>query len=83
MIIDKNFRYLVSDRLQRYPQVQQYLPTDCTMKLSQSPYFLSVKYKFGQQIYDNDFFRIQMGGVYHAFSHPGIGVEDGHMLFIK
>ena len=83
MMIDKNFRHLVSDRLQRYPEAQQHLPADCATKLSQSPYFRSVKHKFGQSIYDKDLFKIQMVGVHHAFSHPGIGVEDGHMVFTK
>lgn len=83
MMVDKSLRQLVSDRLQRHPEAQQYLPADCAMKLSQSPYFRLVKHKFGQPVYDQDFFRIQMIGVHHAFSHEGIGVHNGHMVFTK
>jgi hypothetical protein len=83
MMIDKDFRHLVSVRLQSYPQAQQHLPDDCATKLSQSPYFRNVKHKFGQPIYDQDLFRIQMVGVHHAFSHSGIGVDNGCMVFSK
>lgn len=83
MMVDKSFRQIVFDRLRRHPDAQKHLPADCAIKLSQSPYFRLAKHKFGQAIYDQDLYRIQMVGVHYAFSHEGIGVENGHMVFSR
>jgi hypothetical protein len=80
-LIDRLFIRLVSQRLAADPQIAAQLPADCAQRLARSHQFRTVKHKFGEQVYMQSVFKIPMEGVSHNFSHPGIGIENGKMLF--
>ncbi|KAJ6438718.1 Hsp70 family chaperone [Purpureocillium lavendulum] len=80
-LIDRAFIRLVAQRLAAWPDVQSQLPANLATRLAQSHHFRIVKHKFGEKVYMQPTFKIQMEGVSHDFSHPGIGVENGRMIF--
>lgn len=83
-LIDLSFMKLVQQRLATYPDVYSHLPRDLAVRMSRSPYFLNVKYKFGQRVWmQSPVIRIQMEGVSHDFSHANLGIENGCMLFAR
>ncbi|VUC31020.1 unnamed protein product [Clonostachys rosea] len=82
-LIDRAFVRLVSQRLAAYPEVQSSLPSDCPARMARSHHFKTVKHKFGEKVYMQQVFKIQMEGVSFDFSHPGAGIEAGRMLFTK
>uniref|UniRef100_A0A0B7KIY5 Hsp70 family chaperone n=1 Tax=Bionectria ochroleuca TaxID=29856 RepID=A0A0B7KIY5_BIOOC len=82
-LIDRAFVRLVSQRLAACPEVQSSLPGDCPARMARSHHFKTVKHKFGEKVYMQQVFKIQMEGVSFDFSHPGAGIEAGRMLFTK
>jgi len=80
-LIDRAFIRLVSQRLAAWPDVQSQLPTNLATRMAQSHHFRIVKHKFGEKVYMQPKFKIQVEGVSHDFSHPGIGIENGRMVF--
>ncbi|KZL70401.1 Hsp70 family chaperone [Colletotrichum tofieldiae] len=82
-LIDRAFVRLVAHRLSSCPDTQSSLPANFAASMSRSHHFRTVKHKFGERAYMQPVYRIQMEGVSHEFSHPGIGVENGRMIFTK
>ncbi|CAG9951202.1 unnamed protein product [Clonostachys rosea f. rosea IK726] len=96
-LIDRAFVRLVTERLEAYPEVRRVLPTyniivssrssqlkAYATKMSRSPLFINaIKHKFGEKSWTWDNFRFKMDGVSHEFSHPGLRIENGRMLFSK
>ncbi|KZL79148.1 hsp70 family chaperone [Colletotrichum incanum] len=83
MLIDRAFIRLVSLRLAAHPETQGRMPVDLPVRMSRSHHFRTVKHKFGERAYMQPVYRIQMEGVSHDFNHPGLGVENGKMLFSR
>ncbi|KAM0431469.1 hypothetical protein ACHAPT_005447 [Fusarium lateritium] len=83
-LIDLSFMRLVQQRMAAYPDVHFQLPRDLAARMSRSPYFLNLKHKFGQRVWmQSPVIRIQMEGVSHDFSHAGLGIHNGCMLFAR
>ncbi|KAH7228493.1 uncharacterized protein BKA55DRAFT_716290 [Fusarium redolens] len=83
-LIDLSFKALVQQRLAAYPDTQMQLPSDLAVRMSKSPYFLNLKHKFGQRVWmQSPVIRVQMEGVSHDFSHAGMGVDKGSMIFAR
>ncbi|KAH7126111.1 hypothetical protein EDB81DRAFT_203545 [Dactylonectria macrodidyma] len=82
-LIDRAFVRLVAQRLAEYPDVQDKLPSDFAMRISRNHHFRTVKHKFGEKVYMQNVFKIQMEGVAYDFSHAGLNVEGGRMVFTK
>jgi hypothetical protein len=80
-LIDRAFVRLIIERLAGNPDIQRQLPSDLAVRLSKSHSFKILKHKFGEKVYMQPVFRIQMEGVSHNLSHAGLGVENGRMLF--
>ncbi|OAA75505.1 Hsp70 family chaperone [Akanthomyces lecanii RCEF 1005] len=78
-LIDRAFIRLVDQRLNTWPDVRDKLPANFAIRMAQGHYFRTVKHKFGEKVYMQPKFKIQMEGVSHDFSHPGLGVENGRM----
>ncbi|KAK0671434.1 hypothetical protein QBC41DRAFT_344684 [Cercophora samala] len=79
MMIDKDFRGMVNERLKRYPGLRAQLPRDLPLKLSQSPYYRTQKHKFGETSYEREVYRIGVLGLRHDYHHEGLGIENGHL----
>ncbi|KAJ4147944.1 hypothetical protein LMH87_002437 [Akanthomyces muscarius] len=80
-LIDRAFIRLVDQRLNTWPDVRDRLPANFAIRMAHGHYFRTVKHKFGEKVYMQPKFKIQMEGVSHDFSHPGLGVENGRMVF--
>lgn len=80
-LIDRAFIRLVEQRLNTWPDVRDKLPGNFAIRMAQGHYFRTVKHKFGEKVYMQPKFKIQMEGVSHDFSHAGLGVENGRMVF--
>lgn len=80
-LIDRAFITLVASRMASFPDIQSQFPSDLPSRMSRSHQFKTVKHKFGEAAYTQPVYRIAMEGVHHEFSHPGIGVENGRMVF--
>lgn len=81
ILIDRAFAQLVAQRLMAYPDVQQRLPRDMALWMAKSHHFRIVKHKFGERVYMQPVFKIQMEGVSHEFNHAGLRIEAGKMHF--
>ncbi|KAK4122039.1 hypothetical protein N657DRAFT_622632 [Parathielavia appendiculata] len=80
-VIDRQFIHLVVQRMATYPEIAMALPPDFPTQLSRSHHFRTLKHKFGERAYMQPLFRIPVEGVAHHFSHPGLGIENGRMIF--
>ncbi|KAM7216812.1 hypothetical protein V8F06_007789 [Rhypophila decipiens] len=81
-VIDRLFLRLVTARAAAYPDVvATALPPDFLMRLTRSHQFRTLKHKFGEPAYMQPVFRIPLEGVAHDFTHLGLGIENGRMLF--
>ncbi|KAK5999197.1 hypothetical protein PT974_01588 [Cladobotryum mycophilum] len=80
-LIDRAFIRLIMDRLAAFPEMQSQFPKDLATRMSKSHHFRIVKHKFGERIYMQPVFKIQMDGVSHGLSHAGLRIENGRMLF--
>ncbi|KXX80591.1 Chaperone protein HscA [Madurella mycetomatis] len=80
-VIDRLFIHLVSQRMATYPDIIAALPPDLPTRLARSHHFRTLKHKFGERAYMQPVFRIPMEGVAHHFSHAGVGIENGRMIF--
>ncbi|KAK8144135.1 hypothetical protein G3M48_006267 [Beauveria asiatica] len=80
-LIDRAFVRLVDQRLNTWPDVRDRLPANFAMRMAHGHYFRTVKHKFGEKVYMRPKFKIQMEGVSHDFSHAGLGIENGRMVF--
>lgn len=80
-LIDRAFVRMVSARLSQFPEVMKQFPDDCAFRMSRSHYFKTVKHKFGEKVYMQPVFKIQMDGVSYDFSHEQLRIENGRMLF--
>ncbi|KAM0252777.1 hypothetical protein ACHAQJ_007615 [Trichoderma viride] len=80
-LIDRAFVRLVMERLAGNPDIKRQLPGDLAVRLSKSHHFKILKHKFGERVYMQPVFKIQMEGVSHNLSHAELGVENGRMLF--
>ncbi|KAF3065460.1 hypothetical protein CFAM422_009516 [Trichoderma lentiforme] len=80
-LIDRAFVRLIMERLARHPDMRPQLPSDFAVRLSKSHHFKILKHKFGERVYMQPVFKLQLEGVSHEFSHAGLGVENGRMLF--
>ncbi|KAK2591513.1 hypothetical protein QQS21_010788 [Conoideocrella luteorostrata] len=82
-LIDRAFIRLVDRRLDDWPEVREQLPANFAARMAKGHHFRTVKHKFGESVYMQPTFKIQMDGVSFNYSHSGLGVEHGHMLFSK
>lgn len=80
-LIDRAFIRLVDQRLDAWPDVRNQLPANFAARMSKSHHFRTVKHKFGERVYMQPVFKIQMDGVSHNFNHSGLGVENGRLVF--
>lgn len=80
-LIDRAFVRVVTERLVANPDIQRQLPSDFASRFSKSHHFKVLKHKFGEKVYMQPVFKLQMEGVSHSFSHAGLGVEYGRMHF--
>ncbi|KAH7115505.1 hypothetical protein B0J13DRAFT_514682 [Dactylonectria estremocensis] len=80
-LIDRAFARLVAQRLAAYPDAQERLPAEFAARIARNHHFKTVKHKFGEKVYMQKVFKIQLEGVSYDFSHLGIRVEEGRMLF--
>lgn len=80
-VIDRLFIHLVSQRMAAYPDIAAALPPDFPTRFARSHHFRTLKHKFGERAYMQPVFRIPMEGVAHHFSHAGVGIENGRMIF--
>ncbi|PKS07401.1 hypothetical protein jhhlp_006003 [Lomentospora prolificans] len=80
-LVDRAFMRLVTQRFAAFPDIQQLLPPDYSARFSQSHAFRMVKHKFGEKAYTLPVYKITMDGVAADFSHPGLGIEGGKMVF--
>lgn len=80
-LIDRAFVRLVEHRLITWPDVRDRLPASLGLRMAQGHYFRTVKHKFGEKVYMQPRFKIQMEGVSHDFNHAGLGIENGRMVF--
>jgi hypothetical protein len=83
MCLDQAFVGLVNQRLGEHPSALDTLPPDLAMKMAKSPHFETLKYKFGEKLYDREVFKIPIEGVSFDFDHPGLHVEHGRMMFSR
>ncbi len=81
ILIDRAFAQLVTQRLMTYPDVQERLPDDMALRMAKSHHFRIIKHKFGERVYMQPVYKIQMEGVSHEFHHSGLRIEAGKMLF--
>ncbi|KAK3349838.1 hypothetical protein B0T25DRAFT_250121 [Lasiosphaeria hispida] len=80
-VIDHLFVRLVSQRLAEFPDISAALPPDFPARLARSHHFRTLKHKFGERAYMQPVFRVPMEGVAHDFSHHGLGISNGRMIF--
>ncbi|KAL7940953.1 hypothetical protein V8C42DRAFT_201089 [Trichoderma barbatum] len=80
-LIDRAFIRLIMERLARHHDLKGQLPSDFAVRLSKSHHFKILKHKFGERVYMQPVFKLQLEGVSHEFSHTSFGVENGRMLF--
>lgn len=80
-MIDRLFVRLVARRLAAFPDIEAALPPGYAVQLARCHHFRTLKHKFGERAYMLPEFRIPMEGVSHDFSHPGLGIENGRMIF--
>jgi hypothetical protein len=80
-LIDRAFTTLVARRFAAFPDIQAQLQPDYPIRMSRSHHFKTIKHKFGERAYMQPTYKIQMEGVAHDFSHQGLGVESGKMIF--
>jgi hypothetical protein len=80
-LIDRAFMRLVAQRFAAFPDIQRLLPPDYPVRFAQSHAFRMVKHKFGEKAYTFPVYRIAMEGVAADFSHAGLGIEGGKMVF--
>ncbi|KAH6871409.1 hypothetical protein B0T10DRAFT_260960 [Thelonectria olida] len=82
-LIDRAFVRLVTQRLAANPDAQDRLPADLAAVMARNHHFKTVKHKFGEKVYMQQTFKVQMEGVAYDFNHAGLRVEGGRMLFTK
>lgn len=81
ILIDRAFVRLVNSRLEAWPDVASQLPSDVAVRMSRSHHFRTVKHKFGERLYMQPVFKIQMEGVSFNLCHEGSRIDKGCMLF--
>jgi hypothetical protein len=78
---------LVQRRLDNHPDAQVALPRNLAFKLSRSTAFRSIKHKFGTGSGDQPEYKLALDrlglGISQEFSHPGLRVERGRIIFSR
>ncbi|KAH8657847.1 hypothetical protein BX600DRAFT_415644 [Xylariales sp. PMI_506] len=82
-LIDRAFAALVTAKLSAFPEVKAQLPPDYPARMARSHAFKTIKHKFGQKAYSQPRTKIHMEGVSHDFSHAGLSIEQGRMVFTE
>jgi hypothetical protein len=82
-LIDRAFVRLISQRLADHPNTQGALPSDCAIRMARSHHFKTMKHKFGEAVYMQKIFKIQMEGVAFNYSNLELQIENGRMCFSK
>ena len=86
-MIDRAFQQLVQRRLDNNPDAQIVLPRNLAFKLSRSTAFRSIKHNFGTASGDHPEFKLALDrlglGISREYSHPGVRIEQGRMIFSK
>lgn len=80
-VIDRLFVRLIAQRLAACPDIAAALPPGYAVQLARCHHFRILKHKFGERAYMQPVFRIPMEGVAHDFTHAGLGIENGRMIF--
>lgn len=80
-VIDRVFMRMVQAKVMAFLEVAAVLPPDYPVRLSSTHQFWTLKHKFGVKVYMKPVFRIPVEGVAHDFTHPGLGIENGRILF--
>ncbi len=85
-MIDRAFQLLVQRRIDTNSDVQGYLRENLAYKLSHGTSFLSLKHNFGTAVAQPEY-RLPLYtlgvGVNQDFTHLGLRVERGRMIFSR
>lgn len=78
MMIDLGFQHLVQERLEKHPDPDALvqLPPNLPVKVSQSPFFMTEKHKFGDPAFFQNECKIAILGVRHNFSCQELGIDN-------
>lgn len=80
-LIDRAFGRLVAQRLVAFPDIQSRLPHDVPARMCRSHQYKTAKHKFGEKVYTQAEYKMQMEGVSHEMSHEGLRIENGRLVF--
>ncbi|KAF4439449.1 hypothetical protein F53441_12602 [Fusarium austroafricanum] len=79
-LIDSMFQNLIEQRLASNPGVVDTIP-DLSETMMMSERFKIVKHHFGETSFIAQVYKIPVPGVAYQFSHEGLRIEEGRMLF--
>ncbi|KAF4995983.1 hypothetical protein FDECE_12609 [Fusarium decemcellulare] len=79
-LIDSAFERLINDRLAAHPGVLDHFPRLATETMM-SDRFKTLKHNFGQSVMASPVYRIPVPALAGNFSHGGLRIEEGRMLF--
>ncbi|KAK3386092.1 hypothetical protein B0H63DRAFT_191937 [Podospora didyma] len=82
-LIDRLFIRLVKERFAKHPDVVALFPPDSALRLVRSHQFRTVKHKFGERAYMQNLYKIPVEGLSYEFTHTGLAIENGRMVFAK
>lgn len=82
MMIDLGFQHLVQERLEKHPDPDALvqLPPNLPVKVSQSPFFMTEKHKFGDPAFFQNECKIAILGVRHNFSCQELGIDNACLV---
>lgn len=80
-LIDRLFMRLVSQRSDACLDAAAHIPPGLPLRLARSHQFRTMKHKLGERAYMQPLFRIPIEGLSFNFSHAGLGIENGKMVF--
>ncbi|KAF4625520.1 hypothetical protein G7Y89_g12649 [Cudoniella acicularis] len=85
-LIDNSFELLVQARLDSHPDGNT-LSQNLARKIARSTQFQSFKHKFGSAVGDFPEYKFKLDilglNISQNFSHPGLGIERGRIIFSK
>ena len=86
-MIDRAFQNIVQRRLNNNPDAQVTLPSNLALKLARSTAFRAVKHNFGTGLGDQAEYKFALDrlglGIPQTYTHPGLRIERGRMIFTR
>ncbi|KAG5980824.1 hypothetical protein E4U55_003578 [Claviceps digitariae] len=88
-LIDRAFVRLVEQKLARgdgsagggRADLRGRLPANCAARMARSHHFRTLKHKFGERVYMQSVYKMQMEGVSHDLTDVEAGIENGRLVF--